>query len=211
MKKVNLGFAAVLVGLLATFAFAQEAGGAAAGDKGLKGAGALVLALVAAIISIVISLFLGMTAVTKAIAMFDKTTKGVNEWTELKKGNVAVGLLLGAMILSIANVISGGVTGLTAQLTNPALSLTYVLQLVVGVINLLIGLWISTNVIGLTIKILDRSTKDLDEVDEIGKGNVAVAIMVTGVLLGMSQIVSAAVQNLSSIVRVEKIAAIFGF
>jgi uncharacterized membrane protein YjfL (UPF0719 family) len=211
MKRVNLGFASLLVALAATAAWAQDTAAPVAGPKkGLEGLWALILAIVVAIIALVISLGLGMVAVKKAIDMFDKSTKGVDEWAELRKGNVAVGIVLAAMIFSIANVISGGVAGLTGQLMKPELSLAYVLQIVVGVINLLIALFISTNVIALTLKFLDKSTKDIDEMSEIAKGNTAVAVMVAGVLLGVSTIISAAVQNLSSIVRVESITGLFG-
>lgn len=220
MKKINLSFAAVAVALVATAAFAQDQGGAPApaaapaaeaAKTGFDGAIALVLALVMAIISLLITLWLAMKAVSKAISMFDKTTQGIDEWAELRKGNVAVGLLMGAMILSVANVTRGAILGLTENLTNPALSITFALQIVVGVLNLLIGLWIATNVISMTLKILDKSTKDVEEMKEIGKGNVAVALMVTGVLLGVSTIVSAGIEQLSGIVKVESIARIFGW
>ncbi len=219
MKKINLSFAAVAVALIATAAFAQDKGASApaaapaaeAAKTGFDGAIALVLALVMAIVSLLITLWLAMKAVSKAISMFDKTTQGIDEWAELRKGNVAVGLLMGAMILSVANVTRGAILGLTENLTNPALSITFALQIIVGVLNLLIGLWIATNVISMTLKILDKSTKDVEEMKEIGKGNVAVALMVTGVLLGVSTIVSAGIEQLSGIVKVESIARIFGW
>lgn len=214
MKKINLAFAVTAIALVSTAAWAQDAAGGAAAapaKSGMEGAIALIISLISAVVALLISLFLGMTAVNKAIQMFDKTTQGVDEWSELRKGNTAIGLLMGAMILSVANVIRGGVVGLTEQLTHPALNLTYVLQVVVGVLNLLIGLWISTNVVSLTLKILDKSTKNIEEMEEIKKGNVAVALMVTGVLLGVSTIVSAGVENLSSVVNVENLAGLFGW
>jgi uncharacterized membrane protein YjfL (UPF0719 family) len=214
MKKINLGFAATTIALVATAAFAQgEAAPAAnaAAKTGMDGAIAIVLALVMAIVSLLITLWLAMKAVSRAISMFDKTTEGIDEWAELRKGNVAVGLLMGAVILSVANVTKGSIIGLTDQLTNPSLTLTFALQIVVGVLNLLVGLWISTNVISMTLKVLDKSTKDVEEIKEIGKGNVAVALMVTGVLLGVSTIVEAGISKLSGIVRIESIAKIFGW
>ncbi|MCG3133880.1 MAG: hypothetical protein HMLKMBBP_01145 [Planctomycetes bacterium] len=198
------------VACLSAPAWAQDAAKPVAEEPGfMQRAGGLVMGLVLAIVTIAISLALGMFAVRKAIEMFDKTTKGINEWDELKKGNVAVGLLLAAMIYAVGSVISGGVEGLTNSLMNPSLSLAFVIVVAVGFVNLLIALFIATAVISKAISILDFMTKDLDEMAEIGRGNVAVAILVTGVLLAVSKIVATGVTALSSVLTVEKVAKVF--
>lgn len=210
-KRLTAAFSVVTLAMLSAPAWAQDAAKPAAEDPGFfSRLGGLVLGLVLAIVTIAISLGLGMFAVRKAIEMFDKTTKGIKEWDELKKGNVAVGLLLAAMIYAVGNVISGGVEGLTKSLLNPSFSLAFVIVVAVGFLNLLLSLFIATTVISKAISILDYMTKDLDEMAEIGRGNVAVSILVTGVLLAVSNIVATGVSALSNVLTVEKVASVFG-
>jgi uncharacterized membrane protein YjfL (UPF0719 family) len=208
MTKNRLSLAAFALALAAVPAFAE--GEAAASSSGSKGIIGLVGGLVLAIITLFISLALAMKAVQVAMSMFDKLTPGVDEWEEMKKGNVAIGLLMAAVIYSVANVIGSGVSALTAALVNPKLELSYALSIVVGVVNLLIALWIATYVVGLTVKILDKMTKNIEEMAEIAKGNVAVSIMVTGVLISVSHIVAQGVEGISKVVNVDSIRSAIG-
>jgi len=48
--------------------------------------------------------------------VLDHLTKGVNEWEELKKGNVAVALMMAGVIVATALIIQSGVMGITAAL-----------------------------------------------------------------------------------------------
>ncbi len=45
----------------------------------------------------------------------------------------------------------------------------------------------------IAIKIFDWMTKDIDEVEELKKGNMAVGLILFGVILGLSIIVAAAI------------------
>ena len=60
----------------------------------LKGAELGIALLVA-----VLSLFL-------AIKVFDKLTKGIDEWKELKKGNMAVAVFLSTIVISVAIMVT---------------------------------------------------------------------------------------------------------
>jgi uncharacterized membrane protein YjfL (UPF0719 family) len=46
----------------------------------------------------------------------DKLTKEVDEFEEIKKGNVAVALEMAGIIIAVAVVIQSGVLGITAAL-----------------------------------------------------------------------------------------------
>jgi uncharacterized membrane protein YjfL (UPF0719 family) len=214
MKRRSLVLSLVSLTCLATPAFAQDAGG----DRSfLSGLGSIVVGLILALVALLLSLWLAMQAVKRAIHMFDKRTEGIDEWAELQRGNVAVGIVLAAMILAVANIISSGVIGLTDSFMTPPgawsiqLAWTWILGIVIGVINLLVSLWIGTAVVGLALKALDKSTERIEEMKEIAKGNVAVAILVAGVLLAVSTIVAAAVRGISTVLDVENIAANFGW
>ncbi|MFY9799971.1 MAG: DUF350 domain-containing protein [Methanoregula sp.] len=43
-------------------------------------------------------------------------TKGVDEFEEIRKGNVAVALEMGGVIIAVAVIIQSGVIGITAAL-----------------------------------------------------------------------------------------------
>jgi uncharacterized membrane protein YjfL (UPF0719 family) len=206
-----LGFAlgiSVLPGGVAR-AFAQEAGAAAGSPGGSAGLWGAVVSLVGAVVSLAISLALSMWAVKKAIQVFDGLTKGLDEQEELKKGNVAVGILLAAVIYSIATVISGGVLGLTRAI-KPEVSLAVVVGVAVGIVNLVVGIYVATFTISFALRMLDRITKGIDEFAEVGKGNVAVAVVMAGVLLAVSSIVQVGVAGIGEILNAEKIARALG-
>jgi len=46
----------------------------------------------------------------------DRLTKGLDEFEELKKGNVAVALLMAGVIVATAVIIQSGVIGITSAL-----------------------------------------------------------------------------------------------
>jgi uncharacterized membrane protein YjfL (UPF0719 family) len=201
-----------LVVCTAAPAFAQDAPPPAMQEKTFfSGLMAVVIGLITAIAALLISLTLAMHAVKKAVQMFDKATDGIDEWGELAKGNTAVGILMAAMIYSVGSVISGGVQGLTTALIDPKLELAYVVGIVIGIVNLLISLWIATTVVSLAIRSLDKATEKIEEMKEIAKGNVAVAVMVAGVLLAVSTVVKTAVGQLSNILSIEHLRHQFGW
>lgn len=211
MRRNSLLFSLAALACLAAPALAQDAAPAAQEKTFFGGLIAVAIGLVTAIAALLISLFLAMHAVKKAIQMFDKTTEGIDEWSELAKGNTAVGIVMAAMIYSVGSVISGGVESLTRGLMQPSLTLGFVLGVVIGVVNLLISLWIATAVVSLAIRTLDKATEKIEEMKEIGRGNVAVAVMVAGVLLAVSTVVKTAVAGLSNVLNIENLSRQFGW
>jgi uncharacterized membrane protein YjfL (UPF0719 family) len=76
---------------------------------GLITIGLSIFQLLAGIVLAVCSIYL-------ALILLDKLTKGVEEFEELKKGNVAVALEMGGVIIAVAWIIQSGVIGITAAL-----------------------------------------------------------------------------------------------
>jgi uncharacterized membrane protein YjfL (UPF0719 family) len=155
-----------------------------------------VIPLVGGFAQLIIGLFLAIGAIYIGMSLFGKITKGIDEQAELKKGNVAVGIVLGAVILSIANVIQSGVVGLTNALMANPLSPSWgailggVAQLVIGIILAVVGIY-------LAMSVLDKITKDIDEMAELKKGNVAVAIVMASVLMAVSFVVQAGINGIA--------------
>lgn len=156
------------------------------------------VSIAAAVLQFVVGLALAMASVYIGLKMFDRLTKGVNEWEAVKNGNVAVGILMAAVIISIATVVQSGVLQVTAHLdVNESIG-DMLVGLGIGLINLLIGLAAAIIAIFIAVRILDRITKDIDEMAEIAKGNVAVAVIMAGVLIAVSFVISAAVSGVSN-------------
>ena len=153
--------------------------------------------IAAAVLQFVVGLALAMGSVYIGLKMFDRLTKGVDEWKEVQKGNVAVGILMAAVIISIATVVQSGVLQVTAHIGAEEEFADMMVGLGIGLVNLLIGLGAAIVAIFIAVKTLDRITTDIDEMSEIAKGNVCVAIIMAGVLIAVSFVISAAVSGVS--------------
>jgi len=65
---------------------------------------------------LILGIALAVGAIYLALNILDKLTKGVEEFEELKKGNVAVALEMAGVIIAVAVIIQSGVLGITAAL-----------------------------------------------------------------------------------------------
>ncbi|MCX6773129.1 MAG: DUF350 domain-containing protein [Candidatus Micrarchaeota archaeon] len=164
-----------------------------------------------ALIQLIVGLVLAMGSVYLGLRMFDKLTEGIDEMAELKKGNVAVAILLGAIIFSIANVVEGGVVTLTSSLTSGMSGVQMAAGLVIGVVNLIVGVILAVFTIYIAIYVLDKITTTIDEFKELKRGNVAVAIMMAAVLLAVSFVIRAAVIGMANALSPESVAVAFGW
>ena len=171
----------------------------------------LMLGVGISVAQLVLGLILAMGSVYLGIRMFDKLTDGIDEMKELQKGNVAVAILLGAIIFSIANVVEGGVSGLTGSIV-PGLTLVELAAaLLIGVVNLLVGVVLAILSIYVAISILDKMTVDIDEFKELKRGNVAIAIIMAAVLFAVSFVIRGAVVSMASALSPQSVAAALGW
>lgn len=75
-----------------------------------------IIAIALAVLQLVLGIALAVGAIYLALNILDKLTKGVEEFEELKKGNVAVALEMAGVIIAVAVIIQSGVLGITAAL-----------------------------------------------------------------------------------------------
>ena len=75
-----------------------------------------ILTVVIAIIQLILGIVLAIGAIYLALNILDRLTKGVEEFEELKKGNVAVALEMAGVIIAVAVIIQSGVIGITAAI-----------------------------------------------------------------------------------------------
>lgn len=72
--------------------------------------------IILALLQLVLGIVLAIAAIYLALNILDKLTKGIEEFEELKKGNVAVALEMAGVIITTAIIIQSGVQGITAAL-----------------------------------------------------------------------------------------------
>lgn len=145
--------------------------------------------LIIAIILAVVSLYIGF-------AVLDRMTSKIDEEKELAKGNTAVGVLVASIFVSIAIVVQSGVVGISIGLKDAINGNIY--SLIASIIQLMLGILLAIGVIYLALNIFDKLTKEIDEFEEIRKGNVAVAIELAGVIIAVALIVQSGVLGITS-------------
>ncbi|MCX6772038.1 MAG: DUF350 domain-containing protein [Candidatus Micrarchaeota archaeon] len=171
----------------------------------------LLIGIGIAVAQLTIGLFLAMGSVYLGIRMFDKLTEGIDEMKELQRGNVAVAILLGAIILSIANVVEGGVYGLAQSIVPGLTAMELSAALLIGVVNLIVGVVLAILSIYVAIIMLDKITVGIDEFKELKRGNVAVAIMMAAVLFAVSFVIRGAVGSMASALSPQGVAMSLGW
>jgi len=161
----------------------------------LVGAVVGVIQLIVAIIFAVAALYIGFS-------VMGRITKGIDEEKEIAKGNVAVGVLTAAVFVAIAIVVQSGVQGLSVGITRAfdigLLSIDGIAAIVAALLQLILGIALAIVAIYLALNILDRLTTTINEWDEIRKGNVAVALEMSGVIIAVAVIIQSGVLGITS-------------
>jgi uncharacterized membrane protein YjfL (UPF0719 family) len=75
-----------------------------------------IYSLVASVAQLVIGIILAVAVIYMALNIFDKLTKGIDEFEEIRKGNVAVALEMAGVIVATALIVQSGVIGITSSL-----------------------------------------------------------------------------------------------
>ena len=122
LAKGNVAFGIIVAAIFIAIAVVVQSGVAGI-SVGISKASALgftsvdgLVAITVAIIQLVLGVLLAIGAIYLALNILDKLTKGVEEFEELKKGNVAVALEMAGVIIAVALIIQSGIVGITAAL-----------------------------------------------------------------------------------------------
>ncbi|MCX8202288.1 MAG: DUF350 domain-containing protein [Candidatus Micrarchaeota archaeon] len=164
------------------------------------------------LLQIFIGILFAILSVYLGLRFYDKMTKGIDEIKELKRGNPAVAIILAALILSIGNIVQQGVKQFDNILLKGVSLPLFIVSFILAIVHLGIVILIAILTIYIAIRILDSMTVGIDELGEIKKGNVAVAILVASVVYLVSLVVSGAIGDISnlSIFNPETIASMLG-
>jgi uncharacterized membrane protein YjfL (UPF0719 family) len=158
--------------------------------------------VVVGLIQLVISIIFAVLALYIGFAVLSKINKNMDEEKEIARGNVAVGIIVAAVFVAIALVVQSGVSGLSVGI-NKAInvgifSVDGLLAIGTAFIQLILGIVLAVGAIYLALYVLDKLTKGVDEFAEIKKGNVAVALMMGGVIIAVAVIIQSGVIGITA-------------
>jgi uncharacterized membrane protein YjfL (UPF0719 family) len=146
--------------------------------------------MIAAIILTAGSLYFGMR-------ILDRMTSGIDEWKEIRKGNMAVGIFYLAALLSLVMLIAPRIAELQVFI-DPALPLKW---LALTAVNYLISIPLAILVIYLAVHVVGRLTVDVDELSELKKGNVAMSLVFSISVILVSFMAIAPMEYLFMVIR----------
>lgn len=160
----------------------------------------VILSLVVLLIKLFLGIILGIITVYLSLRFFDRMTEGIDELKELKKGNIAIALVLVTLIISIGTIIGKGLMKFEAVFEQNVSPSMFVITFVMLIVQLVVTLLVAVIAIYVAIKILDAMTVDIDELKELKRGNLAVALLVSGVIFVVAFMISNAIEGMENLV-----------
>lgn len=159
------------------------------------------LEILGAVIKILIGVVLAVVAVNIGLILFEKITKmgkmgELNILKELEEGNAAVAILMIGVVLAIAIVIRSGILSLTSI---SRFDWSYIASVAWGFAQMILSILISIISIYLALWILKRFMEGKDIIGDIGDGNIAMGIVVAGIVISIAFIIEASVAGISPV------------
>lgn len=156
--------------------------------------------LVSGLVELLLSFVLGILVAFGAFRLFARLTKDLDEVDEIRKNNVAVAVVLVSMVVSTALVaraaiypVIGALQSALVEEPGPGAIAALALR---GVAYVLLSFAGAVGAIATGTKVFLRLTGDIDELAELKRGNVAVAIVLAGFLLVMGLFLARGVESL---------------
>jgi len=148
------------------------------------------------LVPLLIAILMAVAALYIGYSTFSKITRGMDEAAELKKGNVAVGISIASILFAIAIVVQAGIAGISIGIMNALQGDWF--SLIAAVIQLILGIILAVAVSYFALNVMDKLTKGIDEFEELKKGNVAVALLMAGVIIATAVIIQSGVIGITS-------------
>ena len=156
--------------------------------------GPLLLSLAQLVVAVVLSAI----AAYLAFYLFQWFTHDLDEWEELRQGNPAVGIVLGAILVAVAIVLRPALAVSTA--TWDVGGDLFFRVLLAEALQLAVGLVLAVVTLALALYLFAGLTRGIDEVEELKRGNLAIAGLLAGVVVGVGLLVSQAVGEIMLLV-----------
>jgi uncharacterized membrane protein YjfL (UPF0719 family) len=149
--------------------------------------------LLVSVAQIVVAVILAAVASYLGLLLFNRATRDLDEWAELRQGNAAMGFVLGSIILGIALILRPAL--IVPQVTDTGAALYPVFALLIQAAGILVGLVLALSAIIFAVGLFDRLTGQVDELAELKRGNMAVAAVMVGVILAVSLLMAQAIEQ----------------
>ena len=168
--------------------------------------------IIVVLMQVFFGILLSILSVYLALRFFDKMTEDIDEIAELKKGNVAVAIVLLALIASIGTIVRQGVQQFDDILLRGVSLPFFMIAFIMAVVQLVFVVAIAVLTMYVAIVLLDSMTVGINELKELKRGNVAVAILIAGVLYTVAFIVAGTLSSIStlSIFKPDMLAGLLG-
>ncbi len=164
--------------------------------KGVVMEGGIMTQLLLGLAHLLVAVILSAVAAFLSFNFLQWFTRGLDEWEELRKANTAVGLVLGSALIAVAMIL------------RPALAVdaaawdagrqVYMRALATGALQIALGLVLAVLALGLALLIFSFLTRGINEIEELKKGNLAVAGLLAGVVIGVGLMISPAVARITA-------------
>jgi uncharacterized membrane protein YjfL (UPF0719 family) len=150
------------------------------------------------LVQLAVALVLSAVAAFLAFYLFQWFTRNLDEWEALRQGNPAVGVVLGAILISVAIVLR---PALVVNTTMWDVGNTLMFRVLLAeALQLAVGLILAVVTLALALYLFTALTRGIDEVQELKKGNLAIAGLLAGVVIGVGLMVSQAVGQIMGLV-----------
>jgi uncharacterized membrane protein YjfL (UPF0719 family) len=147
---------------------------------------------------LVVALVLSAVATYLTFYLFQWFTRDLDEWQELRQGNPAIGVVLGAILIAVALILRPALSVNTASWD---VGTERFLQIMLAeAVQLAVGLVLSVLILALVLYLFAALTRGIDEVQELKRGNLAVAGLFAGVVIAAALLVSQAIQDIMGLI-----------
>lgn len=154
--------------------------------------------LLLSLLQLVVAIILSAIAAFLALYLFQRFTRHFDEWEALRQRNTAVGIVLGATLVSAALVLR---PALAVDLTSWDVGRAFFVQaLLVEALQLAVGLVLVVIALSFGLYLFSLLTRGIDELEALKEGNLAVAVLLAGVVLGVGLMMSQAVGQIMALV-----------
>lgn len=166
----------------------------------------LIIEFVFAVARLLAAIVLSAGALYTGMDLLDRLTSGIEEWKEIKKGNVAAGIIFVAVMVSMVLLMEERITDFVGLIQGGFPVGLTIKMLALAFINYVLGLLVSIAAIFLSIHTIDRITSDVDEFAELKKGNVAVALIFAAAVVLIAFIARYPVESaFDNLIRMESV------
>ena len=147
------------------------------------------LALVGlAFVRLILGIVFAVLALYLASSVLGKITGDLDEWDEISKGNNAVAILMAGIFISVSTIVAPGISGLFMRWD--------ILAIIIGFIQLIISLSLAMAMQYVALSVMSRLTKQIDDFEELRKGNISVGIVMASIVIAVATVVVAGVETL---------------